>query len=111
MRAGLLSQRITVQRPVETQDSTGDPVVAWTDVATVWGSIEPARASEALRSGQIVAEMGAKVMLRYAPVIGALDEKWRLVHGGVFYNISSVTNVAMANRQFEVMCQSGKNLG
>ena len=111
MSAGLLGHRVTVEEAVSSQDATGDPVVTWVTRAVVWGSIDPIRAREALMSAQLTSEMDTKIVLRWAPVVDLMTEKWRLRNNGVIYNIVSVVNVGMNDRQLELLCKSGKNTG
>ncbi|HCZ15773.1 MAG TPA: head-tail adaptor, partial [Candidatus Accumulibacter sp.] len=41
LSAGTLRKRITLQQQSLSVDSYGQQVITWTDVATVWASLEP----------------------------------------------------------------------
>lgn len=119
MRIGKLDKRITLQKPAVpgTQGTDGAMAQAWTTVASAaadgkwWASIEPIRGAELLRAGQNLGAMDTRIRLRHAGVLAGLDATWRAVHGSTVYNIVSPVNVALANREFELMCQTGMNEG
>lgn len=111
MRAGQLRCRIAVDEPVETQDSTGDPVVSWVTRATVWGSIDPLRSREGVVASQTLVNVDSKITLRWGPMTSSITEKWRLRSRGVTYNIVNMTNVQGRNRAVELICKSGRDEG
>jgi len=111
MRAGLLRFRIAVDEPVETQDATGDTVVAWATRATVWASIDPLKSSEALVAAQVSSSANTKITMRWAPAIDTLTEKWRLRHQATIYNVVSLANTGLRNREIVCLCKSGRDTG
>lgn len=109
---GKYNKRLTIEQPITTQDAAGAPVVAWQALGTgVWASIEPLKGREALTAHQTLAALDTRIHLRYHPALAAMNEKWRCSYNGVIYNINSVVNVGMANREFELLCTSGVNNG
>jgi SPP1 family predicted phage head-tail adaptor len=113
MRAGKLSQRVRVERPVETQGASGAMTTTWMPVATVWAEVLPAttRMRERLAANQTLADMDTVVRMRYAPIIADIDATWRLRLDATVYNIIGAANVGMANREIEALCVSGRNDG
>lgn len=111
MRPGLLRHRINVDEMVSSRDSSGGVREGWVTRATVWGSIEPLRGREALTAAQLLADMDTRIILRWAPIISGITEKWRLRYQSIVYNIISIANVDMRNEKLEIYCRSGKNVG
>ncbi|MEO8501891.1 MAG: phage head closure protein [Vicinamibacteria bacterium] len=66
MKAGDLRHRVTIQkRPdPQTQDSTGEVVTAWTDLASVWAAIDPQSGSESVEQDARVAQVTHSVRIR-----------------------------------------------
>lgn len=113
MRAGKLNQRVTVERPVETQGASGAMATTWVPVATVWGEVIPStmRARERIAANQTLASVDTTIRLRWSPTLDGINATWRLRLGSIIYNIVSAVNVEMANRQIEAMCVTGSNDG
>jgi len=111
MRAGLLRFRVAVDEPVETQDATGDSVVAWVTRATVWASIDPLKSSEALVAAQASVSTDTRITMRWTPTIDALSEKWRLRYQSTIYNVVSLANTGLRNREIVCLCKSGRDTG
>lgn len=111
MSAGKYTKRLTLKRPVKTESGFGDAVTSWTDVGTVWASIEPLKGREALLAQQLQAPQDCRICIRYHPALATLDATWRTEYNSVIYNISSVANVGLANVEFELMCSTGVNDG
>ena len=65
--AGQLNRRITIQKPADSQDSLGQPVVQWQDYARVWARLRPVSPSttEAVRSGQDSSLRRINIRIRY----------------------------------------------
>lgn len=88
MRAGKLRHRVTIQRPGKTQDPvTGEIKNGWTDVVTVWASVEPLSVREFIASEAGQSEVSARITIRYRAGITA---KMRIKHRGQIFNIQGV---------------------
>ena len=113
MRAGPLRHQVYLGKPVTTQNSTGEEVTSFVESGWVYGSAEPLRGREAalLSSSAVVAQWDTKICVRYGVLTEALSPKWRLRIGTTYYDIVSVTNVKMRNRELEIMCKSGASFG
>ena len=112
MRAGRLRHRITLQQPTRTQNSMGEPVVSWSDVATVWAAVEPIKGSERLAADQLQAELDTRIVIRWSSDVSAISAAWRCVFGSVIYNIAAPpVNRGQLNKDIELMCKSGVNDG
>lgn len=113
MKAGPLNRRMRFDRATETQDSSGDPVVTWTPLTTVWAAIEPLHGREALMVGAIRGELDTRIRIRWSRFLNDLSDKDRAVYifDNTIYNIVSVAEVRMEHRELEIMAKSGVNLG
>lgn len=79
MRAGNLRHRLTVEEPVETQNSVGEVVQEWTEVKTIWGEIEPIRGEERFSLAQTKSSADTIIRTR-AMAAGDITPKMRFVH-------------------------------
>lgn len=102
MNAGKLRHRVTIQSPVETQNTYGEAEVRWQDVATVWAMVEPLRGREYFASKQMVSEIETRVVIRY---MAGITAKMKIVHGADEYLIETIINVLERNRELQLMCK------
>lgn len=66
MHAGQLRHRITIQQKQVSQNSYGEEIVTWTDLAIVWASVEDLSGREFYEARQIpTAEVTTRVRIRY----------------------------------------------
>lgn len=102
MRAGSLRHLVTIQTPVETQNSFGEPEVRWQDLHTnIWANIMPISGREYFAAKQTVAEVSARIVMRYVEGITA---KMKIVHGANEYLIEEIINENERNRMLTMMC-------
>jgi len=103
MRAGRLRHRLTIQQQTETRDSYGAAIITWSDVATVWGAIEPLSGQELFAQQQVQPETKVRIVLRYR----AIDPSYRIVHDGKYYNITEVIDHGLRGQMLTLMCREG----
>ncbi len=84
MDFGKLDRRVTIQTLVETQDTLGEPIQTWADLATVWASVEPLRGGELFQAQQVSAEAQTRFRMRYRDDVVATS---RLVYDSQNYDI------------------------
>lgn len=109
MQAGKLRQRLTIQRRIETQNSTGEVEQRYEDWQTVWGSIEPISGREYFSAQQIQSDITTRIRLRYQP---GITPKMRIAHvigaGSPtqfqYFDIESVLHINQRNREIVLMC-------
>ncbi len=103
MRSGLLRHRVTLQKPVETQNAYGEPELRWQTVSSnIWASISPLRGREYLTAQQMTSEITAKVCMRYRMDVTA---KMKIMKGADEYLIEDIINPDERNRELELMCK------
>ena len=94
MRAGKMDRRIVIERYIETQDASGQPVRSYEPqepVATVWAEYVPARGGEALAANQAqVASLGGVFRIRW---MAGLDETMQVIHEGEVWGIDAIAEI------------------
>ena len=80
MQPGKLRNRLTIQlRTTITPDSFGADTAAWTDLVTVWGSVEPLSGDEAIAARQVMSDVTHRIRLRFRHGVGPRNRIiWRL---------------------------------
>lgn len=98
MNPGKRRHRITIQAPTKTSDGMGGSTVAWTDIATVWGSIAGLnyRESERMQAMKLQSEVSSKITIPYRAVI---RNEWRLKMGNRYFDILYRENVKEVNAE------------
>ncbi len=111
MRAGRQRHRITLDAPVTSQNGTGEEIVAWTPVMTLWAAVEPLKGREQLIAQQILATSDTRIIIRWSPNVDQITEKWRVRKQQTIYNILDVIPVNLNQREVHLMCETGKTDG
>ncbi len=107
MRAGEARFRGTIQESIEEQDSHGEMIDAWTNLAKVWMRILPVKSSERIAQGREETVTTHRVFLRYSTEVAGLNDSMRILFGTRIFAIQSVINVGERNREFELLCEEG----
>lgn len=109
MRAGQLRKRIRLQQRSSAQDSSGEQVHVWSDVATVWAEISPVTGRELQAAGAVQQEASHTVTMRYR---AGLDASMRILYGTRIFNIvAPPIDEDERHRQFTVLCSERLNEG
>jgi SPP1 family predicted phage head-tail adaptor len=87
LSAGLLDRRVTLERRVEVVDPSGQPVISWVPLATVWARLEPLGGRENFGAQQFVAVGDIRVTVRWRADVTPLH---RVVIDGAPYDVVSV---------------------
>lgn len=94
--SGKLRHRLTIQKlqnvadsSGEVQDSSGDLIQEWVNVATVWGAIEPLSGREFMAAQAEQSKVVARLTVRYR---NDIDATMRIFHAykDAYYNIEGV---------------------
>lgn len=101
--AGLLRRRVTLQRPVEAQDSYGQSVVTWAAVDTVWASAEPLQGRELFTAQAVHAKLTMRFVLRYRSDV---ESSWRVVYQDRPYDlVQDPIDVGDRRAYLELLCE------
>ena len=87
LRAGLLDRRIRLERRFEETDASGQVLVRWLPLATVWARVEPLRGGEGFGQQQWVATGDVRFTIRWRDDVTPLH---RVVHDDRTYDVVSV---------------------
>jgi SPP1 family predicted phage head-tail adaptor len=90
MRAGNLDRRITIRQSTEVQDSYGEEIATWSDLADVWAQRLELSGAERWNAEQVVAQIACKYRIRYRTGITVLH---RLMDGTKEYDIHAVLEI------------------
>jgi SPP1 family predicted phage head-tail adaptor len=111
MRAGLIKKRVQIDEPLTVQNTTGEEITTWSEVATVWASIEPIRGREALLNGLNAAQMDTRIRCRWSPDLDEMDTEWRIRYKEQVFDLISIAHIMTGRRELEILAKSGTNLG
>ena len=101
INAGQLDKRVKIQQATVARDAHGQPIETWSDLASVWASIEPLRGREFFAARQFQAETTHKLTGHW---ISGVLPTMRISHGSRTFGIEAVINVGERNRVLELMC-------
>lgn len=107
MRNGRYKHRVVFLEPVATPETNGSERIDYVPRLRRWGYVDPIKGAEAMRANQPLAVMDTRIGVRHTPAMDAVTEKWRASHRGVTYDLVSVVNARMADRDVEIMAKSG----
>jgi SPP1 family predicted phage head-tail adaptor len=119
MRAGLLRHRITLQRPVGTNDEWGEPSPLWEDVVSVAAAIEPISGREFFSAQQVQADVTTRITIRWR---NGIEPAMRIVHvtaqqaamsppESTVYDIEAILPDPTGRRQIVFMCRNRNSEG
>ena len=113
LRAGVLNRRIRIQTPSATLDAFGIPVPGWTDLLTVWGSVEPLVGRELFNAQQVASEVTQRITIRFNALLTdtRLVATYRVLYAGRAFNIHAVMNEEEANATMVLLASEGLNDG
>lgn len=104
VRAGDMRDRIAIQSASTQRDATGGAIDSWSDVVTIWASIEPLAGKELEEAQKRWAEVTYQIDIRY---YAGLDSTMRVfdTQNGVYYDIRGVINMNNRRRKIQLMCR------
>jgi len=108
MRSGPLRHRVTFQNRVTTKDAFGQLTESWSDLFTVWASVEPISGRELLAAQQTLGEITHRIRTRYRDGITAAT---RVLFNGRIFDIESSINDKEKNAYLEIMAKEGTTIG
>lgn len=108
MEAGKLRHRITFQNQANSHDSYGQPLLTWSDVATVWAEIKPLSGKESVKADALIESTTHEINIRYRSGINA---SLRVKFGSRYFDIQSVLNHDERNVMLTLLCVEGLNDG
>jgi SPP1 family predicted phage head-tail adaptor len=103
-----MRHRVTVQRPTETLNTYGEPIVTWTDQFTDEpASLELKSGNETIRGRQVESKVSVIFTVRYR---AGYTTSMKVVHDGVSYGIVYINPVMGGRRYIELYCCAAGDL-
>jgi SPP1 family predicted phage head-tail adaptor len=102
-KVGELRHRITIERPVRTDDEGGAASVTWLPVATLWARIEGRGGREGLSGDGETARAVNRITLRYRPDVGP---SMRILAAGEVFDIISAQDEEGRRRWLVCYCEA-----
>jgi SPP1 family predicted phage head-tail adaptor len=90
-----MRERVTFQRPTQTRSGSGETRLAWSEIATVWASVDGVTARDIMQAQQAEVLATHKVIIRYRDDI---DHTARMIYRGRTMELSSV--IDRNNREY-----------
>ncbi len=90
MRSEKLDRRITLQKYGITYNADNEPIEGFTDLATVWASVQYASDGERVRAAEVGATITIRFQIRYSSTVAGVNPKDRVVYDGKTFDVSAV---------------------
>ena len=101
---GALRHRLALQEETRGADAGGGYTLTWSDIATVWGRVEPLTGAERLQAMRLESRVSHRVTIRHRTGVSA---GMRLLHDGRALNIRTVIDPDERRHWLELMCEEG----
>ena len=102
MQAGKLKHRLVIKYIAsETANTLGELTKVWGTRATVWGSIDPLSAREAIAAQTTLSETSHKATIRYLSTVTIKDT---IEYGTRTFNINGIINTGEKNKELILLC-------
>ena len=110
MQAGKLRHRVSLQKPVKTQNPlSGATVNSWQEITKLWADVVPLSAREFIAAQARQAEVTTRITIRFRSDI---TSKHRIVYGDKIFNIEGVLPDPVSGRDYLTLpCSEGVNDG
>lgn len=108
MKAGQLRHPVTLQAPLDTQAPDGQPVIGWTDVASIWADIRFINGLEAVKADAPVSVARCSIRIRARTGVTA---GMRIAEGSTYYDIRAILPDSTGRRFLDLACELGANNG
>jgi SPP1 family predicted phage head-tail adaptor len=103
MRAGTLTDQVSLQEPGTVQDEIGQPVPGWTEVASLWANVRYLSGIEAIRSDSPASIAKVSIQIRKRDGVTAA---MRMVDAqGVVFKIETVLPDMQHRDRINIVCE------
>ena len=106
--AANLNRRVRLQNAVAAQDSLGESIRSWVDVAVVWADIRYLNGKEYLATQVEISKASVSMRIRWRDDVNA---GMRVLHGADIYNIEAVLPDLQGRVHLDLVCSVGANKG
>lgn len=102
MNPGRLRHRIVIQQLTETQDSAGQLIPAWKDLATVWAEKKHDSSREFFSVQKVYSEVTDLFIARHLP---GVNTRMRVSYDGRHYDILGADDQDGRRRELYLICK------
>lgn len=102
MEIGKLNRRVVIQQLTAGQDEIGQPVTAWTALATVWANIRYLNGLETIKADAQTSVVKASIRIRRRTDITAA---MRVVFGATTFEIKAVLPDEQDRERTDLLCE------
>ena len=99
-RIGKLRHRVTIQSKAESQNAYGEPTYTWSDVDTVWASVDDLSAREFIQGPAELQQVTTVITMRDRSDV---TPETRITWGSHTYDVESVVHTG-SRVYMEVLC-------
>jgi len=116
LRAGEINRRVRIERRIQGQDGTGQPIDTWELVGFLWAGIANETGLGAIRSslqGNVPASIARySFLVRFEAAMSlGVDASMRIVHDGLMFEIKGLTRDLKSREKAFIICEQGGNDG
>ncbi|MBI3419259.1 MAG: phage head closure protein [Proteobacteria bacterium] len=101
---GEFREKLSLQEETRVADTGGGASLSWSEVASVWGAVEPLSGHENIQGEGLSSVQLYKILLRYR---GELGVSMRVVWDSRVLNIRSLREVDARGRLLEILAEEG----
>lgn len=102
MRAGDLRHLITIEQRTHAPDALGQPIAAWSTLASVRAAVEPLSGRELIAAQAVHAEITLRLRIRRRTDV---TPTMRVLHQQRYYSINAVLQVSPS--ETHLLCSGG----
>jgi SPP1 family predicted phage head-tail adaptor len=93
VRAGPLDRRIAIQGQTISQSDSGEEVVTWSTVATVFAAKVELHGAERFAAKQLTGKSVVTFRFRWSEATAAITSEHRIIYGGREYDVTDVREI------------------
>lgn len=109
MALGEWKERITIQKSILGNDSTGNHVLSWEDYYICSAYVNNLSGKEYWEAAQVNAQKDIYFIIRYCSEASTMDtEHYRILFRGQVYNITFLDNVKYQNKTLKIRASLAK---
>lgn len=108
MQTGKRNHLVKLQTAAGNNDSIGERSTVWSDVKSVWASIEPLSINARFLAAQVQSTSTHKLTILYDSAIASINSTWRVKFGTRVFLIDGVLNTAEGNKELVLVCTEDK---
>ncbi len=113
LTSGELNRRITLQQRTVMQDSFGEPMAVWSNLASLWAGIQPLSGRELELAKKVSSEVTHRITIRYQASLTdtSATAALRLLYRNRTFNVHAVLNEEETNVLLHLLASEGLNAG